>query len=224
MASVWVLNLALILRLAIICALAAGIGFAQNQEGALGIFESGSDVGAVRIPGAADFDPASGRYTVTGSGENMWFAADAFHFVWKKLSGDFRIAADIAFVGEGKNAHRKGVLMVRQSLDADAAYADIAIHGDGLTSMQFRGGKGTNTQELQFGRPAPARVELVRQGNLLFVRIDGEEMRAGDRPIRMENFLRGEVYVGLGVCSHEVDVAETVIFSNVVLENAAPPQ
>lgn len=211
-------------RIALVCALTMGTGLAQGENGALGLFESSSDVGTVKIPGSASFHAASGRYTVTGAGENMWFAADAFHFVWKKLSGDFRIAADIAFVGEGKNAHRKGVLMVRQSLDADAAYADIAIHGDGLTSMQFRGGKGTNTQELQFGRPAPARVELVRQGNLVFVRIDGEEMRAGMRPIRMENFLRGEVYVGLGVCSHEADVAETVVFSNVVLEHAAPSQ
>lgn len=211
------------IRIAAVAALLAASAWAQEAAKETGVFDAASDVGAVRIPGSLHFDAARGRYTVTGSGENMWLAADAFHFVWKKISGSFRIAADISFVGEGRNPHRKAVLILRQSLDADAAYVDVAVHGDGLTSMQFRGGKGASTQELQLGRTAPRRAELVREGNLVFVRLDGQDMRLGDRPIRMENFLRGEVYVGLGVCSHEADVTETAIFSSVVLETAPPP-
>ena len=35
-------------------------------------------------PGSAN-NSADGRsYTVSGSGENMWFGRDAFHFVWKR--------------------------------------------------------------------------------------------------------------------------------------------
>ena len=32
--------------------------------------------------------------------------------------------------------------MIRQGLDADSAYVDVALHGDGLTSLQFRDAKG----------------------------------------------------------------------------------
>jgi hypothetical protein len=35
--------------------------------------------------------------------------------------------------------------MIRQSLDADSVYADVALHGSGLTSLQFRDEKGNVT-------------------------------------------------------------------------------
>src|SRR5438034_8242660 len=45
--------------------------------------------------------------------------------------------------------HRKAVLMVRQTLDADSAYADVALHANGLTSLQYREEKGAATHEIQ---------------------------------------------------------------------------
>lgn len=199
-----------------------GHAVAQSDAGAIGVFTASEDVGRVEIPGRAAFDPQSGIYRITGAGENMWFTADAFHFVYRKRSGDLRLAADIEFVGDGKNPHRKAVLMLRQTLDADSPYVDLAVHGDGLTSMQFRGDKGASTQELQFGKPAPRRAEIVREGNLVWVLLDGQPMRLGERAVRMETSLRGEICVGLGVCSHEAAIAETALFRNVVLD-ARPP-
>ena len=100
-------------------------------------------------PGSVEYDAAKQTYTISGSGENMWFDQDAFQFVWKKMSGDVTLAADISFVGTGGNAHRKAVLMIRQSLDADSVYADIARHGNGMTALQFRTEKGGLTHEVQ---------------------------------------------------------------------------
>ena len=62
--------------------------------------------------------------------------ADAFQFAWKKISGDVEISADVSFPNSGGNEHKKAVLMLRQSLDADSVYADVALHGNGLTSLQ----------------------------------------------------------------------------------------
>ena len=87
----------------------------------------------------------------------MWLAADAFHFAWKKVSGDVAVAANISFVGVGKNEHRKAVLMIRQSLDADSVYADLALHGSGLTSLQYRDLKGANTHEIE----SPKAIEVM---------------------------------------------------------------
>jgi len=118
-------------------------------QAAIGIFESHSDVGTLLHAGAAAFDPASGTYTLQGSGENMWLTSDAFQFAWKKMSGDVELRADISFPNTAGNPHKKAVLMFRQSLDADSAYVDVALHGNGLTALQFRDGKGAPTREVQ---------------------------------------------------------------------------
>ena len=71
-------------------------------------FEGHADVGTVLHPGAAAFDPATRTYTVSGSGENVWGAADAFHFAWTKVEGDVAIEADVAFVGAGQERPPQG--------------------------------------------------------------------------------------------------------------------
>ncbi len=75
---------------------------------------------------------------MTGGGANLWLNTDAFQFVYKRISGDVTLTADIHFVGQGVEEHRKATLMIRQSLQPDSAYADAALHGDGLTSLQYR--------------------------------------------------------------------------------------
>ncbi len=72
----------------------------QAGSGPLGMFEGHQDVGTVLHAGSTTFDAAKQSYTVSGSGENMWFGMDDFQFAWKKMSGDVAISADIAFVGD----------------------------------------------------------------------------------------------------------------------------
>src|SRR6266545_4657884 len=127
-------------------------GFALGGEPALGLFENHGDVGDVRKAGSLEYDPARETYLVAGGGENMWFTNDAFHFAWKKLSGDVSLAADIRWIGSGGNAHRKAGLLIRQSLDADSAYADAVVHGDGLTSLQCRETAG-GSFKIKFAEP-----------------------------------------------------------------------
>lgn len=190
-----------------------------------GIFEGSTDVGAVLHPGGVNYDATKGSYTVSSSGENMWFASDAFHFVWKKVSGDAALTADIAFPVKGGNAHRKAVLMIRQSLDADSAYADAALHGDGLTSLQARTEKGSVTHEVQANGTAPSRMRIMRRGEQIYIFLAGEKepLRFAGGSMRLA--LQGPYYIGIGVCSHDKDAVETAVFSNIELvgETSAPP-
>src|SRR3954451_14850085 len=124
--------------LSVVMLIATSTLHAQSHPSPLGVFEDHGDIGTVLHPGSAKFNAAKGVYNITGSGENMWFGEDDFHFAWKKLSGDVAISADIAFIGEKGNNHRNAVLMLRQSLEGNSAGVDIARHGDGLTSLQFR--------------------------------------------------------------------------------------
>jgi hypothetical protein len=179
-------------------------------------------VGTVLHAGSAKYDATTKTYVITGSGENMWFAMDAFQFAWTKMSGDVSLTADIAFVGAGKDPHRKAVLMIRQGLEADSAYVDAAIHGDGLTSLQFREAQGANTHEIQANVAAPVRARLVRRGqySLLYLAAKGEHLKFSGAAVRLT--LDGPVYVGIGVCSHNKDVSEITKFSNVELANELP--
>ena len=193
---------------------------AETRGQAVGDFEAHGDVGKVAYAGRTEFDAGTGTYTISGSGENMWFGKDAFQFAWKKVRGtNVSLTADISFVGEGKNAHRKAVLMVRQSLDEDAVYSDVALHGSGLTSLQFRDERGTDTREVQANVPgAPKRVRIVKEGDYFRMWIagpDGNFVLAGatGKIVLTEPF-----YVGIGVCSHDNGVVETARFSNVSLE------
>jgi hypothetical protein len=131
---------------------------AQAQNTSVGIFESQIGVGATRHAGKADFNASRHTYTISGGGENMWFTNDAFHFVWKKISGDVTLAADVSFLTRGGNAHRKACLLIRQSLDPDSAYADAALHGDGLTSLQYREARSAPTREIQANVSTPKRL------------------------------------------------------------------
>ena len=115
---------------------------ARAQGSAVGIFEGHGDVGAVLQAGTSEYDSVKHSYALTGSGENMWSNSDNFQFAWKKWAVDGSLTVDVAFVARGGNAHRKAVLMIRQSLDADSVYVDVALHGDGLTSLQYREAKG----------------------------------------------------------------------------------
>lgn len=185
---------------------------AQN----LGIFDGHGDIGQVEIEGAARYDGDS--YTVTGSGTNMWFGADELHFVWTRMSGDIRFSADAVFPEEGVDPHRKACLVLRASLEPGSPYADIALHGDGLTSLQFRTHSGAPTQEVQSHRAGRSQIEIRRQGAYVTAFVDGAPSGGSVRLDLPETY-----YVGLAVCSHNPEVAETAVFSTVVLEPLTSP-
>ncbi|HEY5070096.1 MAG TPA: hypothetical protein VII37_09905, partial [Candidatus Acidoferrum sp.] len=151
----------------------------------------------------------------------MWFGSDNFQFAWKKWSTDASLTADISFVGQGGNAHRKAVLMMRQSLDPDSAYVDVALHGDGLTSLQYRDAKGAPTHEIQSNISAPARLRIEKRGDYVYMWLGqrGEKLQPAGAAIRIS--FGQPFYVGIGVCSHDKDAIEKAVFSNLELKEVA---
>jgi Tol biopolymer transport system component len=199
------------------CVVAVVGGTAWTQAAPLGLFEGHSDVGTVLHPGSVEYDASKGKYTISGSGENMWLATDAFQFVWKKVSGDVTLTADISFLTKTGNEHKKAVLILRQSMDADSVYADVALHASGLTSLQFRDEKGAVTREVQSNLSGPKRLSIAKHGDYVYMSLaaEGGEPKVAGGWLRIP--LQGSFYVGLGVCSHDKDVVEKAIFSNVDL-------
>jgi hypothetical protein len=169
-------------------------------------------------PGSASFDASRGSYSLTASGENVWGTADAFYFVWKKFSGDAALTADIAFPTTTGNPHKKAMLMIRQSLDADSPYVDAALHLAGLTSLQWRAEKGGATHEVGTDAASPTRLRLEKHGSdfFLYWARAGEDLHFGGGSMRLT--LTEPFYIGLGLSAHDRDAIETAVFSNVSIE------
>jgi hypothetical protein len=174
-----------VMILVVSCGAAPGLAQQAGHVGT-GIFEATGDVGVTPKPGSVVYD--AGEYRVTGGGANVWGTTDAFQFAWHRLSGDVTLTADVRFIGAGKVNHRKAVLMIRQGLNPDAAYADVALHGDGLTSLQFRPTGGAETEEVKAEVNAPRRIRIERRSNVF------------------------TMYTG-----NAAEIVETAVFSNVQL-------
>lgn len=192
-----------------------GLGFANKTNAQnVGIFESHTDIGSVLHRGAAAYDSKSGEYALSGSGANIWGTSDEFQFAWRRLKGNFILQARANLLGKGVDPHRKLGWMVRKSLDTNSSSVNATVHGDGLTSLQYRKAAGGSMEEKKFDTKAPDVIQLERRGNRfimsvahsgeLFVSQEVTDVDAGD-----------EVYVGLFVCAHNKDVVEKARFDNV---------
>ncbi|MFA6248286.1 MAG: hypothetical protein WC615_15210 [Mucilaginibacter sp.] len=191
------------------------------QSGTVGIFDGNSDVGPVKNKGSVVYNAANQQYTVTGSGTNIWFGKDEFHFVWKRVKGDFILRTNAAFVGKGTEAHRKFGLMVRKSLNGTSAHVNAVVHGDGLTSLQYRNADGDSTKEQKAGISSADVIQLERKGKTYTMSV----ARKGDvfgPEEKIDLDLGDEVYVGIFVCSHNPAVSEKAVFSNVRIVTPAP--
>lgn len=199
-------------------------GAYATEPSNLGIFTAAGSVGHTPPGCAAHYNPRTGEYRITGGGQNIWGKTDDFYFVWKKISGDLTLTADVQFLGTSKAEHRKAVLMIRQSLDPGSPYADAVSHGNGLTSLQFRGAAGEDTYQVFTQVEPPARIRIVRQKSrfTMYAGKPNEELKMVG-PVEYIS-LKDPVYVGLGVCSHVAMTLETAVFSNVKLQQDPEPR
>jgi regulation of enolase protein 1 (concanavalin A-like superfamily) len=186
----------------------------DRPQAALGIFDGHGDVGQPRIAGTADYDPVAHEYTLTAGGVNMWGQRDEFHFVWTRLTGDFVVLAAVEFVGAGVEPHRKAGVMVRPSLEDDAPYVDAALHGDGLTALQYRRVSGGASDHVVAAMRGADTIRFQRRGDhYLF------GASKGKGPVVTSEFagvaLGSTVYVGLFLCSHNPAVRETATVRDV---------
>ena len=130
------------------------------------------------------------------------------------MKGDFILYARAEFLGTWVNYHRKVGWMIRKSLDGNSAHVNAVEHGDGLTSLQFRRTAGAQTEEHKLKMTHANILQIERKGNQYIMRaaIYGE---AFETDTIKDIDLGQEVYIGLFVGSHNADVLETGVFSNV---------
>ena len=177
---------------------------------------SHADVGATTIAGNATF--SNGVYSVTGSGADVWGAADAFHFAYRTLNGDGTVVARVASIPSGIHAWVKAGVMIRESLTAGSPHAFMlasASKGMAFQRRPLAGGTSLSTSGTM--STAPRWVKLQRNGNLFtaYESADGVTWTiVGTESITMGT----TVYVGLAVTSHNTGAAATCTFDSVVVQ------
>ncbi len=199
----------------------------RTSDTPIGLFDGQSDIGAAVVPGSSSYEPTTKQYTVTSAGYNIWYTRDEFRFLWKKLSGDFSLAADGSFPDAAGYGDRKVVLVIRQSLDDDAKEAMIGEHGVGMIHLAERTDKGGSMKDLQYrfggllNGVHAKRIGIQKQGDSvsIFVSLQGEPMHQLGPSVTLH--FDGPYYVGLGFCSHLPATPDSGVFSHVALENSA---
>ena len=193
------------------------LSLASPNDGPLGDFQAHTDIGSPKIAGYSTYNAATQVYTLSAGGENIWGKRDEFQFAHRRMKGDFILQAQVEFVGKGVDPHRKAGIMVRSSIaDVDAAYVDGAIHGDGLTSLQYRKAKGEDTARIELAAARSANViHLERRGDVFIFSTAryGEPFQVAE--IKDVPNVGVEAFVGLFLSSHDAAANETAIFHNV---------
>ena len=190
-----------------------------QRPAALGLFKGQSTIGSAAASGSGHYDEATDTYTLFSAGANTWYHVDSFDYLWKKASGDMTFSADISFPPQSydhePNPHRKGLLMIRQSLDAGSSYAAVAVHGSGMTALQFRRARGANTEDIELNIEAPRTIRIEKRGDAiqLLLSMKGEPLHPVGAAVKLH--FAEPFYVGLGALSHDTTSIDRVEFSRV---------
>jgi hypothetical protein len=117
---------------------------------------------------------SDGSFRITANGEDIYNAADAFHYVYKPLTGDGQIVAHVQSVRSTSDWARAGI-MIRQNLDSDLSQSMVmVIPGKGI-DLQRQATAGADNSSVSDPLDAqPLWGAMTRTGNMI---------TATDRPL-----------------------------------------
>jgi TolB protein len=201
------------------------ISSAVFSQGA-GIFRSNADIGNPINRGSAIYDKSEQSYIIKGSGYNIWFNRDEFHYIYNRLKGNFILTANFELQGKGVNLHRKTGWMIRWSTNEKSPHISGTLHGDGLTVLQWRSTEGASMRDPEDQIFAPDStynvIQIEREGKKIIMRAAGHGKPFDEIGSHEMNNMPDEVLAGLFICSHDSAVTEEVKVWNVRIDKPVP--
>ena len=205
-----------------ISALSGVFAIAGPSGGVVGEGWAHADVGAVGAAGSASsngFVRDGEAFTVSASGTDIWGTADEFHYVWKRVNGDFQIETRVDSL-QAVNAWTKAGIMMRvNATDPASPQASIFVTPGNGTSFQRRLTQGAASSSTAGpALVAPAWLRMVRVGNAIRVYVQKQ-------PTDPWTFVGEQVFtnlpslvtVGLAFTSHADGTLATAKFSGTFL-------
>ena len=209
----------------VLFSLCAGASMAQVGE-----FATSADIGNPRLKGASTYDETTQTYTLKGGGYNIWFNHDEFHFLSKKIKGDFLVTANFQLTGnDSGNGHRKTGWMIRETADHDAVSINACLHGDGLAVLQWRLMRGAYMRdpEEEIFFPKQYFGETIIQLERVAKKITMRMAHPGEALEEMGSItlpeLKDEVLIGPYVLAHDTNTVQEARVWNVRISTPVPP-
>ncbi len=183
-----------------------------------------TDIGGPSPGGGVLF--SNNTLTVSGAGADIWGTSDQFNYVYQPITGDQTIIAQVS--GQtNTNAWAKAGVMIRESLNANSAFAAAIISPSNGLTFQYRtatnGVPGWNNVSTAVGATTYW-VKLVRSGNTItgYASPDNVTYTLLDSATFS---MTSTVYIGLAVTSHNNGTLGSAAFKNVIVgsaQNALP--
>ena len=185
-----------------------------------------ADIGTTGAVGSTTV--SNGVYTVKGSGDNIFYTADAFQFASTAIVGDADIRARVTSMTNTGDWAKAGV-MIRESSAANSrhamTYTTPMATGNGF-DMLYRTTTGGSTADTYFGggNPAPNNwVRLTRVGNVLTSYVSANGTTWAQIDAITFTALPSTMLYGLGVTSYSPGTLCTVTFDNVQIIGGSTP-
>lgn len=186
------------------------------------------DVGTSAVPGAAEYSPASGQWTISGVGHDTWLARDRFNMVEKQLEGDATIFCRILTPtteadGNREDASKCGV-MFRTSLDPESPFVSLVFTEAIGVQMLSRDISATNVKiNGPYATPVetPLWLKLSRVGDTFTGTYSFDGIKwytVSTHALHMPTM----VHAGLMLSSHNPGHVGTATFSDVSITNNGP--
>ena len=169
------------------------------------------DIGSPSLPGSRSI--IAENYQIKGGGSDIWDAADQSQFVYRPMTGDGEIIAQVTSI-ENTHVWAKAGVMMRETLDTGSRHVFSAVSAASGQAFLRRLTTGGTSFSTRLGGAATSWVRLVRSGNTFssYFSTDGATWVSGGS----ENIaMTAAVWVGLAVTSHNEALLTTGFFRNV---------
>ncbi len=176
-------------------------------------------VGPTPAPGGVvDLDGATGRWTLSGAGRDIWDKSDQFYFARANWSGDGTLSA-LAEEPLATDPWAKAGLMFRASDAPDAPYVDLVLTARHGLSLQWRSIPGGFSQHYtDESLTGPLWLKLTRTGNSFtaLYSADGQSWTRLGQSLQLPQ-MPAAALAGLAVVSLDPAVVTIASFDNVKL-------
>jgi fibronectin type 3 domain-containing protein len=170
------------------------------------------DIGTVGVAGAAGY--SNGVFTATGAGADIWGTADALRYVYAPVTGNCTMIARVS-TQQYIDPWSKAGIMIRETLNSNAANAYIAVTpGNGVTWQTRSSTGGSTVNSATAGPTAPYWVKLVRIGNT-FTGYRSPDGVTWTQQATASLTMASTAYIGLAITSHNSSGLCTATLDNV---------
>lgn len=168
-----------------------------------------TDVGSPKLTGSTAI--SAGTQVLTGGGDDIWGAADQFHYSYQALPADGQIVTHIGSLTGTTDGWAKAGILIKQSATAGAPYALLATTPQNGINFQY--GFDHNVAALT---TTASWLKIVRTGHTVtgLVSDDGQSWtEVGAASLD----LGSDAVIGLFVCSHNGSQVATAAFDHTVV-------